>query len=199
MILQSKRLKKDWQKLRAFLSKVTLHSSYCILFYKAVAMSCPGSRRADISPLSSWTGECQRTCRHSPPSFHKVFTFFTRKVHLLSLRTPRYLRFGQRRGSMGGVLSLLFGSVWRPVNWRNKLSPHHTANIYQWFSYGMTALYSLIQNIGYTIKFIQVFHNTEEPKQTFWPTNKTNGSQSHWFIAFLKYSSVLIASLLITA
>ena len=91
MILQSKRLKKDLQKLRAFLSKVTLHSYYYILFYKAVAMSCPGSRRADISPLSSWTGECQRTCRHSPPSFHKVFTFFTRKVHLLSLRTPKYL------------------------------------------------------------------------------------------------------------
>lgn len=51
--LQSKCLKKDWQELHEFLSKVTSHSYSYILLYKAVTMSCPGSRRADISPLTS--------------------------------------------------------------------------------------------------------------------------------------------------
>lgn len=79
--LQSKCLKKDRQKLHAFLSKVTSHSYSYILFYKAVTMSCPGCRRADISPLTSWTGECQRTCRHSPPTFHKVPFLHAKYMH----------------------------------------------------------------------------------------------------------------------
>ena len=177
------------------------------------SVSCPGSRRADISPLTSWTGECQRTCRHSPPTFHKVPFLHTKYIHctqnpqishIYSIRLrPKCSTLSKSDlGRYEALCMLLFQyclsqseDLWtEETTYLPTTQPSYTTgSAVGWL------LYTLIQNIVLTIKFIQVFHNTEEPKQAFWPTNKSNGSQSHWFIAFLKSSWVPVASLLIMA
>ena len=55
-------------------------------------MSCLNSRRINIGP-TSWIDECPRTCRHSPPSWHKVFTFFPHAKHTHSPSRLPYVSY----------------------------------------------------------------------------------------------------------